>query len=574
MNLETMNYNEKFHELNLNCLIICPSCYSIPKISILFEQPVQIYIQCNCIKEDKEVLLLSEYIEKLQLLRLKNNIIKGSGRIYLYYCKDCNQWLYNIGNNEHKQHQVSDIMLNEPHSCGKHNLSEYEYYCIDCKRHLCLTCYKLHEGKHNLKNLQNLKKEITNNQMYKRIKDIENIFNDRNDKFIEAAMKSQDESIINRIKQTIEDNLNLLKIAKIIYYSYCFLEPFNNFKIISNTLNYSIMILDTYPSSIPCLGKYWISETHSLNFFWTFETILKIRSNRNKIMTFKEDAIILPNIVVLSNERIFFGTKANRLKVFNLRTYKYELNSNINNLSTLDGIFTKWEDNKILYRNKVKFEVFEITNNSTIISCFTFHWSIQGALPLSNNIIVLSNFKDQMEIWDIAKIQCIKTFKDYKSDKLLPLLRSDESSTFLCKSRSFFKIFFFSTQNFKPLKSINLGCDDVYQLKNHKILLFTYCDGILFYYIIDNKTLCTETIFEKKCSLFHSHNLSNYFNFCNQYCLANRQEDFSFIYFEKTIYKRYKAQIDDPIQKYKKTLAIGYRKLLSYEGDTITIWMI
>lgn len=596
-----MNDKETFKEFNLNCLLVCTSCYSIPKISILFEHPVRIYIQCNCIREENEIILIPDYIKKLQLLRLKNNNIKGSRRIHFFYCKDCNRWLYNIGNNEHVQHQVSSIMINEPHSCGKHDLYEYKYYCIDCKRHLCLSCYQQHDKKHNLKNLAVLKAEISNNQMYKRIEEIEDIFNSRNNDFIEAAMSTNDESIIKRIKQTIEDNNNLLKIAKIIYYSYCFFEPFNNFKSISIALQYSKMILDTYPSLPNFLTKYRITEEHSLHFFWTFQTILQVQSNRNTIKTIKEDEIILPNIVLLSNERIFFATQAKRLKVYNLITNNYELNSDEKDFSIYNGIFSKWEDNKILYKDNEQFEVFEITNKSKIISCFIFKFHVHNVIPLSNNIIALSDDKGKMEVWDTTTNKKLKTCitketskklsepnlskeekkKVRKANHLQPLLKTEESPMFICVGFDFNYIdsfYFWSSENFEEIKSLNISCYEAYELKNHKILCFR--DFYHFSFIIDSKTLCIETMFidnrprKNRLLCVNPNIISNYFYFCEQYCLAKGEEDFSFVYFEKNIYKKFSAPRNDPLIKDKRVLAIGYHKLLSYENNLITIWNI
>ena len=135
------------------------------------------------------------------------NEIKGE---FIYYT-NCSKFLCNSCQLNHSKRNHNCFLISRYDSLCKIHSNLYSFYCLDCKRNICIYCHIEHKN-HNLINLSELmiseefKTKIENNIQHieNKINNLENIKNDMN-------------SLIDKIIKSFQLEIEFIKILIFTY---------------------------------------------------------------------------------------------------------------------------------------------------------------------------------------------------------------------------------------------------------------------------------------------------------------------------------------------------------------------
>ena len=230
------------NEVALNNMILdiiprCPDCNLISSLNLYYKEGKPI-IHYNCENNHNGDISLEEYLQKYNnhsLLKQKcevcyktQNEIKDN---YFYYCK-CNKFLCHSCILTHPNNEKhNEINIKRYDSFCKIHSNFFSFYCIECKRNICIYCKPQHKS-HDTIDLSDFKyfKE-SKNKIEEQIKSIEKKIVDLD------KIKEEINSEIDKIKKSSELEM---KFYKILIYTYQYEESLSNinYNIIQNLINF------------------------------------------------------------------------------------------------------------------------------------------------------------------------------------------------------------------------------------------------------------------------------------------------------------------------------------------------
>ena len=267
-----------------------------------------------------------------------------------------------------KMKKFNDKKVNDELCIEDNHNKKYEFFCLDCNKHLCKECLKTRNHiSHNKKiiiEIQPSQKEldIINNIIKSYEDKIENLEKEKFDKIKELKNKFKESENKLKYDKKIKrynydekiENINSLKILiELIYNTYNMYN--NNYY---NSININNTLISIFNNQI------YIND--DLNN--EYENIIKIKNetinnkksnNKNKIKYNKNYK--LDNIISIDfSEKIFsYLIEKRKLEIIHYnKRIQNELNININNYKTLTGKYLKYETivKEYNYNGKLEFE--------------------------------------------------------------------------------------------------------------------------------------------------------------------------------------------------------------------------
>ena len=236
-----MNKNNLFNLSNIEFdIVTCENCYSIPKLTLINQNKVEIYCQECYLKTMKDISYFKKFIknfkeEKIDLPNCtynKNHKSKSSKyclKCTKYLCEDC------LKNHrisfEGKNHILIQQKIQNKYYCQYHQEYVLEKYCKECQIYLCSKCICSHED-----NLiysfaeENNKEEI--NEVIKNFNKFAEIIQSE-----EKTLNNYLVELENKIK-SLKEIFNQYKERNISYFLFIKL-LINNYKKINGIRNYN-----------------------------------------------------------------------------------------------------------------------------------------------------------------------------------------------------------------------------------------------------------------------------------------------------------------------------------------------
>ena len=151
----------------------CPKCLIVPEITNINYTQNKILLECPFHKNN--LMDINDYLNSLKFILCSECNLKISSKEISYYCITCKKIIcLNCQKNHPKEHNI--INLNEYNIKCQIHYNNYEYYCLNCSSNLCQICFDNHDNKHNIIPLSKffLKKEeldyvINQNEKYEKI---------------------------------------------------------------------------------------------------------------------------------------------------------------------------------------------------------------------------------------------------------------------------------------------------------------------------------------------------------------------------------------------------------------------
>ena len=382
----TINKNNLFNLSNIKFdIVTCEKCYSIPKLTLINQNKVEIYCQnCNN-KIIRDISYFKKFIknckeEKLDLPNCtynKNHKLKSTKyclQCTKYLCEDCLK--YHQISFEGKNHLMIDQKIKNKYYCQKENHKEYilEKYCKECEEYLCFKCSCSHENNF-IYSFDDPKHKIK----------IEEVINNLNK--LEEILKSE-EITLNIYLMELENKIKSLK------------EIFNKYK--ERNKNYFLFF------------KLLINNYKKINEIKNYNLENNIISNGNFDLT-NSDNFIKENNNFSSNE--CFHSKYNKLYAFYMNkshvktlnycehfvTQKFCNNDKIKKIIFIDDqkiifIFDKSQYLYYLFYEKNNNNEYEIIKKLNTIDSF-----VNDIYPLKDDKFLSLHENNEILLWKINK---------------------------------------------------------------------------------------------------------------------------------------------------------------------------
>ena len=127
----------------------CTKCFLIPAIKpFLMKGEIYISLYCRCLYEEKEFMILDEYIKSITINQKKNGIKyyckKHKSVEGFLFCISCEKWLCDFCFLSHKEKYPNHLYNKTPirlrEYCHRHEKEQAVGYCLNCHKNICENC--------------------------------------------------------------------------------------------------------------------------------------------------------------------------------------------------------------------------------------------------------------------------------------------------------------------------------------------------------------------------------------------------------------------------------------------------
>ena len=317
------NYLFNFSNIKFD-IVTCEQCYSIPKLTLINQNKVEIYCQTCNNKMIKDISYFKKFIknykeEKIDLPNCtynKNHKLKSSK----YYCLRCTKYLCEdcLKNHtisfEEKNHLMIKQKINNQYYCQKEDHQEYilERYCKECEEYLCFKCKCSHEN-NSIYSFDDQINKTKIDEVIENLNKFEEIINSEeinlNKYLVELENKIQSlKEIFNKYK---ERNKNYCLFFKLLIYNYKTINGIKNYNLENNIItngNFDMTNSDNFIkennnfSSNECfhskynkLYAFYMNKNHvkTLNYCYHFITQKFCKNDKIKKIIFIDDQKII-----------------------------------------------------------------------------------------------------------------------------------------------------------------------------------------------------------------------------------------------------------------------------------------
>ena len=440
----------------------CPNCNLISLLQFLYQnnQPI---INFQCENNHQGNILLKDYINIYNKYSLCKERCGGCGKSnteinsHFFYCCKCYQFLCNSCIlNHQKENKI--IELSKYDSLCKIHSKEYNLYCMNCKKNLCIDCKIMHKFHYliELSNFNYSKKD--KNKLVEEIKNLENKIKNLD------IIKENITKKINELKESID---SIIKFSKILLYTYEYEEKNCNlnYNIVQNLKNFERIINFI---QINLYEKVYNKGNDYILILQNIENINPFENNFKKIYNYRHYIYYLDK---LNDGRLVCCTK--ELNIYKKDSYKLQLS--IKEHSSYINSFTELYDGRIITCSKDKtMKLIKLINEDK--------YEIQQTLDGHNDSVckiieikkeeLISISKDKtMKIWILNKDNKFEyitniNFQELLSDCNILKLNEKEFVTSSCNNKY---IKFWNSNNYSNIAIIN-NVESSWALKNMCLL--------------------------------------------------------------------------------------------------------
>ncbi|MCQ2818345.1 MAG: BspA family leucine-rich repeat surface protein, partial [archaeon] len=228
----------------------CPHCKEVPKITM--EKDSMILLECRCKNNGIHKVTLPNFINEIEKQKETPNCnmeTKHPSPVNsTKYCPECKKFFCDAcivdhdNFNQHKTINCNGMILNslcENESCK--SLDKIEFFCLNCKIHLCSKCKTEHKKKHQIINLNELVNEKYISKLEDSISEIEKNMLIETAFYKEAIdLEKTIENCKKLINERISENESILKYFKSLINTYKNTKDIPTYNIRNNTLSSDI----------------------------------------------------------------------------------------------------------------------------------------------------------------------------------------------------------------------------------------------------------------------------------------------------------------------------------------------
>ena len=259
-----------------NFINICPLCWNIPTINILYDQPYKIHLHCNKCFHDETLPLINflEQLEKTKVEIAKRKNIKAKTRnvksemnfLPRYARMFCIDYESQNNNVPDEEEEIEKTMNPVNQFCPLHPERENFFFCLDCREHFCKSCYDKHHTHIHCK-LDNYVSPPVIDKIITNVGRAEFHLKEYNEKLkieIVNKLKKQIERI--EIAYTLNNriNENLIKLINILISDASYNIP--NFYSYENLINHSNFNYDT-PIKVSSLSNPMVNINDIIHYY-------------------------------------------------------------------------------------------------------------------------------------------------------------------------------------------------------------------------------------------------------------------------------------------------------------------
>ena len=421
----------------LNQYFLCPRCnIYIPALPFFVNSiekgSIELLINCKCGNKDR--MPLEDYlnytipIPKIEICEICHS---NKPNLNFLFCITCSRWICNecreIFWEEEQNHFYSKNYVIFTEYCEEHLNKKKLFYCLNCKKEMCIKCTKKHNKEHYVVDLVIYYQKIKN---YPYIKNLDNNINDlfkKNEKIkdkcleiIEDLHNDNNENIINTKEKFLElynKNNNLNKQLKIfldiLYNTFLASCTCPNFNVIHNFEFSSDVNIDeaieieklcedvTISSEI----KYEkIINYYSKNYLLQIKSLLYIKEEKSYYDHFNV------KLLLKLNDESFIFTSDSFFQIYNTKTK--EISQKIIGHSKEITKFLKLNDGKLVTGSRdTQIRIWSTEPSIMLVKLLCGHnGCITELTQMKNGNLISGCDHNKVIIWDIIKYKQIQCF--------------------------------------------------------------------------------------------------------------------------------------------------------------------
>ena len=442
--------NQIINKLSPDNIIRCIDCNLISSLELNYNEGIA-SITFECENNHKGNILLKDYMTKYNkyaLSKEKCGICDKNQKEFkedFYYCNKCKIFLCGLCKHNHNEDKNDIIPYKKYDFICKIHSSLYSFYCINCKKNLCINCQVEHKN-HDMIDLSKFNyNQESIRELEEKINIFENKINNLND-FIQNFINE-----INKIKESSELEMEFLKL---LLYSYQYEENQNslNYNIIQNLKNYEKNFIS---QQINLLSRLNEKGTKFIFLLQYFEKNKKVNPFKFNFQIFNDASGPINQVDILKDGRLI--SCSNSLKIFNKYTYENQLSicksKNINS-------FTELKDGRIIICYEKIMEIIKLIedNKYQITEIINGHSElVYKVIEIKENELISISYDKIMKIWKLNndnKFENITNiyFQNSKSQCDIFKLNKNEFVTLSIKDKN---IKFWNSNNYSYITTIN-----------------------------------------------------------------------------------------------------------------------
>ena len=457
------------NDLNTNNIIEyiprCPNCSIIPALKLTYNEGSPM-ITYQCENQHKGEISLEEYMKTYNKYSITKqncdecNKSQNEIKANYSYCSKCNKFLCNIcldkHDNDGDKHQLTNLYRYD--SLCKVHSNLYSFFCIKCKKNICVYCKPNHEF-HDLIDLSKFvysdeEKNKINEEIKKMEQKIQNL----------DVIKQEICKKIDDLKKSSELEMRFMKLL-LLSYNYEEKQKNLNLNVIQNLKNFEKIFKS---NKIDIYDKIYKESKKYISIFDKFKNY-QSNSFTNNFKTLQNHTNSIYHLAKLKDGRLASCSNDYCLNIYKNNTFELQLTikehtSGIASFAQInDGriITCSWDKTmkiiKLLDENKYKIDQ-ELKDHTECVD---------KIIENKENILISISEDKTMKIWQINnenKFYCVKSinFQNNNSACNILKLNDDEFVTSSCSDKC---IKFWNSDDYSLISEIN-NIETTFSLKN------------------------------------------------------------------------------------------------------------
>ena len=432
----------------------CIECNLISSLNLQYikGEPTIIYF---CENNHNGKISLKDYIIKCKNFSLSKEICKECGKSQkeikgdFQFCSQCGKFLCYACQLNHPKENHSLTIINRYDALCKIHSNLFCFYCLDCKKHLCIFCYDKHKNHKNI-NLSDFSfSENSKEKLEKEIQDLESkILN------LEILKKN----IISLIDKLMNSNELEIKFIKTLLYTYQYEEKQKNlnYYVLENLKNFNKLLAINQNDFLNEVYKEGNNYISLLNKKLNLDK--QINQFSNNFQTLKYHTRRINYLGILKDGRLVSYSNDKTINIYKKNTFEIQLSikEDSNNIVW----FTQLKDERLITCSPENIKIIKLLEDNKYQIDQILKDHTEGArkiIEIKENELISVSYDKTMKIWKLNnenKFECKKTitFQNQKSCCSILKLNEKEFVTSSCDEKI---IKFWKSEDYSNI--INIG---------------------------------------------------------------------------------------------------------------------
>ncbi len=415
----------------------CIECNLISSLNLEYikGEPIIFYL---CENNHNGRISLKDYFIKCRNFSLSKEVCKECGKSQkeikgdFQFCSQCSKFLCYSCQLNHPKENHSLTIINRYDSLCKIHSNLFCFYCLNCKKHLCIFCLNQHKNHKNINLSDFFFSDESKEKLKKEIYELES-------KILNLEILKN--NIISLIDKLMSSSELEIKFIKTLLYTYEYEEKQNNlnYYVIENLNNFNKLLTLNKIDSLNEVYNEGNSYISLLNKKLNNEKQINNFSNNFKILKYHKERVNY--LGILKDGRLVSCSNDKTINIYKKNTFEIQLSIK----EDLNGIvwFTQSKDERLITCSPQNIKIIKLIEDNKYQIDQILKDHSDGArkiIEIKDNELISVSYDKTMKIWKLNnenKYECIKSiiFQNQKSCCSILKLNEKEFITSSCEEK-------------------------------------------------------------------------------------------------------------------------------------------